>query len=449
MVSKDTPVTCKDCKDDSPYHKLQLNVSHYLDRLKSTDICSLNRRLRRTFDMMELSNMSNSIIENILLDIKTIQDHFAWVKEQYNYDNEDNNGNDNDNDQQQQSIFISAFYPTLHLFQFLLTEIGELRMAMNHLQVDYVKKVEEMDIFVKEDILRKQNENVKQQPSLSTTTITNRSSSSSTRTVNKNNNNNHNHNDHHNNTHTSIATTSTATERMVNNSTNSNGSTNNNKSAFSWLSNVFQIQTQNTSSSSTTTPSASISSETRHYKVRYQRSCDSISTSKFRGGDNNTDNAINNNNNHNNKFPIMTTSCSLRVQQKRNDMDKFGPPSSFPRAIHINDPKNKRRRSTSIHTKSMIYPLKPSQSTGPKSSSSSSSFSTSAAAGIGWPPTTSSSCLTEEVAIQRKRSLLGLGSSNTNNNHHHHTVSDPIDKVNAVDWKLGTSYGSSWLGSNF
>ncbi|KAI9021735.1 hypothetical protein CLU79DRAFT_683172, partial [Phycomyces nitens] len=52
-----------------PYHLLLTVASQTFERLQGTDIRTLNRQLKRTFDMIELSTMSNTIIESVMVDV--------------------------------------------------------------------------------------------------------------------------------------------------------------------------------------------------------------------------------------------------------------------------------------------------------------------------------------------------------------------------------------------
>jgi hypothetical protein len=54
----------------------QSMVSQFLSRLLATNTTTLNRRLRKTFEMQELTNLSNSLIDNILVDIENMKHRF-------------------------------------------------------------------------------------------------------------------------------------------------------------------------------------------------------------------------------------------------------------------------------------------------------------------------------------------------------------------------------------
>ncbi|KAK4519380.1 uncharacterized protein ATC70_009615 [Mucor velutinosus] len=119
----------------SPFILLQEHVTQVLDRLRGSDIRALNRRLKRAFEITELSNMSNSIIDNILMDVDILDTRFLWV-------------NTADTD-------TLAFFPLVDLLKDMLKELGILRNTMNELQVEYVKKVEESGLRVEEEIIKK------------------------------------------------------------------------------------------------------------------------------------------------------------------------------------------------------------------------------------------------------------------------------------------------------
>lgn len=98
--------------------------------------------------MIELSSMSNSIIENIVMeDIDGLRTHFLWIEQHHDLFKEEAWIHD---------ISMLEFFPFLGLMQNMLKEIGTLRTTMNDLQVEYVKKVEECDIRLSEDMKRKQ-----------------------------------------------------------------------------------------------------------------------------------------------------------------------------------------------------------------------------------------------------------------------------------------------------
>lgn len=128
---------------ENPYHVLQTNAAQTLERLRATDIRALNRRLRKAFDIFELGTMSNSIIENVLTEVEALRSRFMWM--------EDEGCNA---ESWKQDVTLNDFFALVGVIQDMLTEIGQLRMTMNDLQSEYVKKVEENDARVEEEILR-------------------------------------------------------------------------------------------------------------------------------------------------------------------------------------------------------------------------------------------------------------------------------------------------------
>ncbi|RUS15915.1 hypothetical protein BC937DRAFT_91814, partial [Endogone sp. FLAS-F59071] len=178
----------------NPYASLHGLGMHLLDRLRGTDIRALNRRLKRAFDILELSGMSNSIIENVLTDVGVLRERFRWVEEAWR-DKEAREtsataggpplesrpttpgakaesrpttpGLPRDTDAAKErererrielllsGVSVDELLPLVHLVQDLLAEIGKLRMTVNDLQVEYVKKVEENQRWVEEGIIKK------------------------------------------------------------------------------------------------------------------------------------------------------------------------------------------------------------------------------------------------------------------------------------------------------
>jgi hypothetical protein len=399
-----------------------------LDRLKSTDIRLLNRRLQRAFDMMELSSMSNSILDSILADILLLDGRFLWLKQTAN-------GGDNDDltvygSQLQQQLqhedpsnvtatFLSAFLPTLTLMQSMLKEIGELRMTMNELQVEYVKKVEEIQHLVEQDILRKHRQECNNK-----TYITPAPSSS----------------------------LSTAKQQQGATTPGSGGGR-----ALAWLSNMFHISASPLGSTTSMPPpittkansTNTIASDPSRRSIRYQRSCDSMLTARHSSFYDVHPSTVphsnsSSSNNSNKQLVVTTSSSNLRIKQKKNEFDRFGPPSSFPRSASMNDQQKRRRRSGSNQVKQHYgFPLRPSVSAGPmrKSNPSPGIWATATKISVGGtspPPQSPTPQLpaSQEKTVERKRSLLGLGGS-----------SEPLDKLDSTDWKLGTSFGGSWLGT--
>ncbi|KAI8977872.1 hypothetical protein BDB01DRAFT_287434 [Pilobolus umbonatus] len=139
----------------SPFSQLRSTVTIALQRLQKTDIRALNRRLKKAFDMLELTSMSNSIIESIVSDLEHLKMQFSWMEDK-TLVRDEVWAND---------ISMMEFFPLLHLVQEMLREIGQLRTTMNDLQVEYVKKVEESDIRLEEELLKKERQEIAQRKS--------------------------------------------------------------------------------------------------------------------------------------------------------------------------------------------------------------------------------------------------------------------------------------------
>lgn len=107
----------------NPFDVLQSVTQQTFDKINATDTRILNRRLRRVFDISELSDMSNHILRGILLDLKDFKSQFNWVH------------------QQQEHLF-----PLVNSIQQLLQEISTMKMTLNDLQADYVKRIERLTV---------------------------------------------------------------------------------------------------------------------------------------------------------------------------------------------------------------------------------------------------------------------------------------------------------------
>lgn len=134
-----------------PYKLLHDLATHLFKRLSGTEIRVLNRRLHRAFDMLKLTDLSNSIIDNVNQDIQALDSRFAWVQQGVK---------DQEQAWSQETIALSSFFVTVKLVQDLLAEIGVLRTTLNSLQVEYVNKVNENQSFV-EKALEEQAESSK------------------------------------------------------------------------------------------------------------------------------------------------------------------------------------------------------------------------------------------------------------------------------------------------
>ncbi|KAI9261091.1 hypothetical protein BY458DRAFT_516243 [Sporodiniella umbellata] len=102
--------------DDGLYHP----TGRILQRLQQTDTRALNRKLHRAFDIFDLSSMSNVLIENILkTEVETL---FGGPQEEF-----------------------------ASLVQSMLREIALLRITINDIQVEYVKKIQESSLGLEKE----------------------------------------------------------------------------------------------------------------------------------------------------------------------------------------------------------------------------------------------------------------------------------------------------------
>lgn len=261
-----------------------------LQRLQQTDIRALNRRLRRAFDILELSNMSNSIIENIDTDIEGLKTRFVWIEDKSIVKQEN----------WAQDVSILEFFPIVGLVQTMLKEIGQLRATMNDLQLEYVKKVEEVDIRLGEEVLRKQ----KHQQQLLELQNSSKNKSQSNR----------NENQHKT------------------------------SSALLWLSNVFQ---RSIPKDKTVLPVQSqdslharfIATNTSDISIHSTNMVHPLSKPKMIPS------------NSNSTVTIESNAAIMAIRRKKSDIDRHGPPSSFPArspALAIGNEKNKRRSTSNV-----------------------------------------------------------------------------------------------------
>ncbi|KAF9933992.1 hypothetical protein FBU30_003710 [Linnemannia zychae] len=167
-------------QEHSPYQLLHTLSSELLERLARSDTRELNRRLRRTFDIQALSQMSNSVIENVLTDVNNLGERFRWVEAQVanpvdelldrhhnmktpvgddsEASGQENEGEDdemieNDDELVDWGFSVAEFFPLAHVVQEMLSEIGKLRMTINELQLSYVLKVEQDRIKAEKDFM--------------------------------------------------------------------------------------------------------------------------------------------------------------------------------------------------------------------------------------------------------------------------------------------------------
>ncbi|KAF9213369.1 hypothetical protein BGZ59_005471 [Podila verticillata] len=161
-------------QEHTPYQLLHTLSTELLERLARSDTREMNRRLKRTFDIQALSQMSNSVIENVLTDVSNLGERFRWVEAQAMDDvfegndgwnkapNKDKRGSDDDSDSGSDSdgseeadwdFSVEEFFPLANMVQEMLSEIGKLRMTINELQLSYVLKVEQDRIRAEKDFM--------------------------------------------------------------------------------------------------------------------------------------------------------------------------------------------------------------------------------------------------------------------------------------------------------
>lgn len=95
---------------------------NYAQRLAHTNTMTLNRKLRRAFDMQELTHLSNAIIDNILHDIECMHKRFPSA--------------------QQDSAVGPHMAQLVRVAVDLLTENAQQRKTMNELGLAFVSKLE-------------------------------------------------------------------------------------------------------------------------------------------------------------------------------------------------------------------------------------------------------------------------------------------------------------------
>lgn len=336
--------------NSTPYHMLQTHIAQTLERLRATDIRALNRRLRRAFDIIELSTMSNSIIENILEDIENLRDRFTWVDQQ-------------DEEVWRHDVSMEDFFPTMRAIQDILCEVGQLRITMNDLQVEYVNKVKERDIRAEEEVLKKRESR-------------------------------------------RAAAAAAAAER----------------GALAWLTSVFQLGGHGNNGGGGGATAAVVVSQQHDPSSRDKTLVRSIShesiTAKY----------------INDRPSSSSAAKPTVIRRKRSDLDRYGPPSSFPRTRSSHG--GGGSGASTSQPRPIPYPsLRTSRSAGGGGSSSSSSVRRSRSLQVP---------ALEYAAVRRKKShALGLNASIVDIGAR--GTSPDIDG----DWKVGgTTFGATnWLGS--
>ncbi|KAF9583885.1 hypothetical protein BGW38_008224 [Lunasporangiospora selenospora] len=177
--------------EGSPYQLLHTLSTDLLERLNRSDTREMNRRLKRTFDIQALSQMSNSVIENVLTDVNNLGERFRWVEAQVGdtmdemmdrtgvdmgvgsaagisasaeatvsgaaaalADAEASDSEDEQEPDDEWRFSVVEFFPLANAVQEMLSEIGKLRMTINELQLSYVQKVEQDRIKAEKDFMQ-------------------------------------------------------------------------------------------------------------------------------------------------------------------------------------------------------------------------------------------------------------------------------------------------------
>ncbi|KAI9485132.1 hypothetical protein BDB00DRAFT_878005 [Zychaea mexicana] len=334
-------------QDGTPFHLLKAHVTQTLQRLRATDIRALNRRLKRAFDILELSTMSNSIIDNVLVDVEALRIRFAWLD-----DEERKAAVDEEEEPWRHDVSMQEFFPTLQVMQDMLQEIGQLRSTMNDLQVEYVKKVEESGMRAEQEVIRKRE--IRRAAT------------------------------------TGPLSTSAATNQQPN--------------IVAWLTSVFfQRPHPDVAADETKKLMRSVSHDSILEQQQQQQQ--------------------------------QSNSERKTIRHKRSDIDRYGPPSSYPRVASSAEKRaaNKPYSSGAVGSSSSSSTSQPRPIPYPKLRAS-----RSAGGSVRRSRSMQAPAL-EYAAVKRKKSL-GLNTSMVDLG-----TSPDID----VDWKVGSAFGAttSWLGN--
>lgn len=332
--------------------------------------------------------MSNSIIENIVTDVDGFRTRFLWIEDASLVKQET----------WIHDVSMLEFFPIIGLVQEMLKEIGQLRTTMNDLQVEYVKKVEESDIRLEEEVLRKQKQQQKQQQQKQITCKEQSKTSS----------------------------------------------------ALTWLSNVFQRSpTPSSKERKSVQPMASHGSLHARFMASNISDVSVHSTSIHPLSKPKT---IPCPSNSNTTAATERSSNKIAIRRQKSDIDRYGPPSSFPTrspAVAIGNEKSKRRStSTAIAIPSSVsFSSSPNSNNLHLHSSTSSTGSNSTKVTIPLRASQSAGTVRKsqsmqapalEYVVRRKRSTLGLSSSSSND----------YDLPQSTSSELtGAFTTTSWLGN--
>lgn len=122
------------------------------ERLNATDTVSLNRQLKREFDLPELTRLSQSVIENISRDVDNLDSRFPPASDESNTKNTDSrshkrfeNAHDRTEPISQERLFTadlnSVVLPMVSLIQALLKDLAQLRGTLNDLSLAFYERV--------------------------------------------------------------------------------------------------------------------------------------------------------------------------------------------------------------------------------------------------------------------------------------------------------------------
>ena len=96
--------------------------AHYMQRLNQSNTLALNRRLRRAFDITDLTHLSNAIIDNILHELSHLPRRFPSPS----------------------TAEGQILDPLIETVQSMITEISRQRKTVNEVGAAYVHKMEEL-----------------------------------------------------------------------------------------------------------------------------------------------------------------------------------------------------------------------------------------------------------------------------------------------------------------
>ncbi|KAI8991792.1 hypothetical protein BDF20DRAFT_909522 [Mycotypha africana] len=131
----------------NPFDVLHSVTREMVDRISATDTRTLNKRLKRgVFNISELSELSNSILEQIVKDLETdFRSKFGWFTDQYQLFGDacfTDNADMTKISSSSGCINNDTFFSLVNLIQFLLKDLSINKMTLNDLQADYVRRIE-------------------------------------------------------------------------------------------------------------------------------------------------------------------------------------------------------------------------------------------------------------------------------------------------------------------